>query len=197
MSTWYTRSSRKINTNSFRTRITCPCYEHPLTPHFYIVKLGFTRVYIIFLFLLLNIDRGYSFEPPHWGGSNVYPRSMFWAKIRKISHLFHLKVIIFTTVKYCSILHGHVCVMSQDFFCLFWRQVFFFLQRGLLILSLTNFTFISEETPADDALSDHYDVDFMTATGYTANFFGTDMQHFRVSITFNVAWNTHHANMSV
>ena len=26
---------------------TCPCNEHPLTPHFYIVKLGFTGVYII------------------------------------------------------------------------------------------------------------------------------------------------------
>ena len=33
-------------------RITCPCDLYPLTPHFYIVKLGFTRVYIIFLFLL-------------------------------------------------------------------------------------------------------------------------------------------------
>ena len=28
------------------------CNEHPLTPHFYLVKLGFTGVYIIFLFLL-------------------------------------------------------------------------------------------------------------------------------------------------
>ena len=28
--------------------ITCPCNVYPLTPHFYIVKLGFTRVYIIF-----------------------------------------------------------------------------------------------------------------------------------------------------
>ena len=33
-------------------RITCPCNVYPLTPHFYIVKLGFTGVYIIFLFLL-------------------------------------------------------------------------------------------------------------------------------------------------
>ena len=32
-------------------RITCPCVLYPLTPHFYIVKLGFTGVYIIFLFL--------------------------------------------------------------------------------------------------------------------------------------------------
>ena len=29
-----------------------PCNEDPLTPHFYIVKLGFTGVYIVFLFLL-------------------------------------------------------------------------------------------------------------------------------------------------
>ena len=31
---------------------TSPCNEYPLTPHFYIVKLGFTGVYLIFLFLL-------------------------------------------------------------------------------------------------------------------------------------------------
>ena len=34
----------------------------PLKPHFYIVKLGFTGVYIISLFLLKNIDYGYSLE---------------------------------------------------------------------------------------------------------------------------------------
>ena len=39
-------------------RITCPCNEHPLTPHFYIEKVGFTRVYIFSLFLLQNIDCG-------------------------------------------------------------------------------------------------------------------------------------------
>ena len=31
---------------------TFPCNVNPLTPNFYIVKLGFTGVYIIFLFLL-------------------------------------------------------------------------------------------------------------------------------------------------
>ena len=36
----------------------------------------------ILLFLLLNIDRGYSTEPlePQSGGSSVHPRSMFRAK---------------------------------------------------------------------------------------------------------------------
>ena len=33
-----------------------------LKPHFYIVKLGFTGVFIIFLILLKNIDCGYSLE---------------------------------------------------------------------------------------------------------------------------------------
>ena len=33
---------------------TCPCIVHPLTPHFYIVELGFTGVYIIFLILALK-----------------------------------------------------------------------------------------------------------------------------------------------
>ena len=36
----------------------------PLKPHFYIVKLGFTGVYIIFLISAQNIDCGYSLEPP-------------------------------------------------------------------------------------------------------------------------------------
>ena len=54
----------------------------PLKPHFYIVKLGFTGVYIIFLILLKkNIDCGYSLEPPHRGGSNEYPQSMFLSEI--------------------------------------------------------------------------------------------------------------------
>ena len=35
---------------------TSPCDVYPLTPHFYIVKLGFTWVYFFSLFLLQNID---------------------------------------------------------------------------------------------------------------------------------------------
>ena len=49
----------------------------PLKPHFYIVKLGFTGVYIILFILLKNIDFGYSLEPPRRGSSNEYPKSMF------------------------------------------------------------------------------------------------------------------------
>ena len=60
----------------------------PLKPHFYIVKLGFTGVYIIFLISAQNIDCGYSLELPQWGSSNEYPQSMFCADIWKISEFF-------------------------------------------------------------------------------------------------------------
>ena len=49
---------RKSETNCIMK--TSPCNEDPLTPHFYIVKLGFTGVYIFSYFLLQNIDCGYS-----------------------------------------------------------------------------------------------------------------------------------------
>ena len=58
---------------------TCLCNVDPLKPHFYIVKLGFTEYTLFFLFLLKNIDCGYSLEP------NEYPQSMCWAEIWKIS----------------------------------------------------------------------------------------------------------------
>ena len=60
-----------------RIRKTYPCNEYPLKPHFYIGKMGYAGVYLVFLFLLQNIDCGYSLEPPRRGGSNVYPQSMF------------------------------------------------------------------------------------------------------------------------
>ena len=49
----------------------------PLKPHIYIVKLGFTGVYVIFLISAQNIDCGYSLEPPRRGDSKEYPQSMF------------------------------------------------------------------------------------------------------------------------
>ena len=53
----------------------------PLKPHFYIVKMGFTGYTLFFLFLLKNIDCGYSLEPPRRSGSNGYPQSKFLAEI--------------------------------------------------------------------------------------------------------------------
>ena len=68
----------------------------PLKPHFYIVKLGFTGVYIIFLISAQNIDCGYSLEPPRRGGSNEYPQSMFLSRnVKKKIKSFYLKIFTF------------------------------------------------------------------------------------------------------
>ena len=44
------------------------------------------KILVVLLFLLKNIDCGYSLEPP-WrgrGGSNEYPQSMFLSRNKKI-----------------------------------------------------------------------------------------------------------------
>ena len=66
----------------------------PLKPHFYIVKLGFTGVYIIFLISAQNIDCGYSLEPPQRGGSNEYHNLCFVQKYEKYQ-IFYLKTFSF------------------------------------------------------------------------------------------------------
>ena len=83
----------------------------PLEPHFYIEKLGFTGVYIIFLIFAQNINCGYSLEPPHLGGSNEYPLSMFWAEIWKNIRFFGLKTFCFWRWKFQLIKIG---VFSKD-----------------------------------------------------------------------------------
>ena len=84
----------------------------PLKPHFYIVNLGFTGVYIIFLISAQNTDCGYSLEPPRRGGSNEYPQSMFWAEIWKISEVFIWNFLVFLEVKFSTYLHRRVFVMG-------------------------------------------------------------------------------------
>ena len=63
---------------------TCLCNFDPLKPNFYIIKLGFTGVCIIFF--------GYSLEPPRRGGSNEYPQSMFLSRNMKNMRFFYLKI---------------------------------------------------------------------------------------------------------
>ena len=74
---------------------TCLYNLDPLKPHFYIVKLGFTRVYIIFLISAQNIDCGYSLELPCRGGSNEYPHSMFLSRNIKKIRIFIRKLSFF------------------------------------------------------------------------------------------------------
>ena len=49
----------------------------PLKPHFYIVKLGFKGVYIIFLISDQKHRLWVLLDPPRRGGSKEYPQSMF------------------------------------------------------------------------------------------------------------------------
>ena len=77
-------------------RKTCPCIEYTLKLHFYIEQLGFAGVYLFFLFLLQNIDCGYSLEPPHRGGSNMYPQYVLSINNKNIN-FFPVKIFIFKT----------------------------------------------------------------------------------------------------
>ena len=70
----------------------------PLKPHFYIVKLRFTGLYIISL-ILKNIDCGYSLELP----------LCFEQKYEKMSKFFICK---FLEVKFSAYLNRHVFVMQ-------------------------------------------------------------------------------------
>ena len=67
----------------------------PLKSHFYIIKLGFTGVYISFLISAQKHRLWYLLEPPRRGGSNEYPQSMFWAEMWKISEFFIWKFSFF------------------------------------------------------------------------------------------------------
>ena len=73
------KGQSNANKNEIDITKTCSCNVYPLEPHFYIAKLGYAGVYIFFLFLLQNIDCGYSLEAVLTcrGGSNVYPQCMF------------------------------------------------------------------------------------------------------------------------
>ena len=74
----------------------------PLNPTF-IQKLGFAGVYLFFLFLLQNIDCGYSLETPRRGGSNVYPQSVL-SKNKENIKKFQLEIFPFLKLKisvYC------------------------------------------------------------------------------------------------
>ena len=57
-----------------------------------------TNLLIFFLFLIQNIDCGYTLEPPRRGVPNEYPQSMFWIKNKKIRYtpayksINHIKV---------------------------------------------------------------------------------------------------------
>ena len=85
----------------------------PLKPHFCIVKLGFTGVYIIFLISVQNIDCGYSLEPPRRGGSNEYHNLCFVQKYEKYLSFLSEK-FQFLEIKFSIYLNRRVFVMQPN-----------------------------------------------------------------------------------
>ena len=87
-----------------QTRVITKTYLYkfdPLKPHFYIVKLGFTGVCIIFLISAQNMDCGYSLELPR--------NPCFEQKYEKYQN-FYLKTQ-FLVVKFSIYLNRRVFVM--------------------------------------------------------------------------------------
>ena len=88
------------------------CNENPVTPHFYIIKLAFTGVYVFLIF-----------APKHrlWvlvRSASVrrflrVPTIYVLSKNKKNIKSFHLKIKIFTVLKNCCILQGRVFVMGN------------------------------------------------------------------------------------
>ena len=88
----------------------------PLKPHFYIVKLGFTGVYIIFLISVQNRDCGYSLlaEAVLTSTHNL----CFEQKYEKYPN-FYLKIFIILVIKFTIYLNRCVFVMKGEFLLLY------------------------------------------------------------------------------
>ena len=85
---------------------TCLYNFDPLKHHFY---TGLQGCKLYFLFLLKNIDCGYSLEPPGRGGSNEYPQSMFLS--RNMKSEFLSENLQFLEVKFSIYLNRRVFEM--------------------------------------------------------------------------------------
>ena len=75
-------------TDTYCITKTCLYNFDPLEPHFYIVKLGFAGVQVIFLISDQNMDCGYSLEPPR-------PQFSFEQKYEKYHSFFYLQILKF------------------------------------------------------------------------------------------------------
>ena len=89
------------------------CSFDPLKPQFYIVKLGFTGVNIIFLISAQKHRLWYSLEPPRRGGSNEYPQSIFLSRNMKNIRVFLSENFQFIEMKFSIYLNRRVFVMDS------------------------------------------------------------------------------------
>ena len=79
-------------------------------PHFYIVKLGFTGVYIIFLIFAQIIDCGYSLEPPR----RILTICVLSRNMKNIWFSLSDFFFQFLKVKFSIYLNWRVFVMAQS-----------------------------------------------------------------------------------
>ena len=94
----------------------------PLKHHFYIVKLGFTGVYIIFFI---------SAHKHRLCGLNEYPQSIFWAEIWKISEFLSETFQFCLVVKFSIYLNRRVFVMIYLFYLFFLFYSLLFMQFSM------------------------------------------------------------------
>ena len=78
----------------------------PLKPHCYIVKLGFTGVYIIYLISAQNINCGYSFEAVLTSTSSEEKHEKYQIFLSENFHILGVKFSVY--------LNRHVFVMKGE-----------------------------------------------------------------------------------
>ena len=116
---------------------TCLYSFDPLKPHFYKWNWGLQRYTLFFLFLLKNIDCGYSLQPPR--------RIFFIWKFSVFGGVFYIylnwRVFVMFTVRVCSLLSVRcggffmVCPFVFFFFFFFFFFCFLWLLSNILITS--------------------------------------------------------------
>ena len=85
----------------------------PLKPHFYIAKLGFTGLYIIFSWSAKIIECGYSLEPPAEAVLTSTHNLCFEQKYEKNIRFFLFENFPFLVVKFSIYLNRHVFVIGK------------------------------------------------------------------------------------
>ena len=99
-----------VNNLSYTSRKHAYIIFSPLKLHFYIVKLGFTGVYIIFLISAQKIDCGYTLEPPGRGVLTSTHNLCFEQEYEKISESENFP---FSVVKFSVYMNRRVFVMTN------------------------------------------------------------------------------------
>ena len=90
---------------------TCPCDIYHHTNHLYIVELGFMEVYFFFSYFCSVAWIAGAHLSRLTEAVQMCTPGLCFGQGRKNITIFHLKIIFFTAVKNCSILHGCVIIM--------------------------------------------------------------------------------------